>query len=77
LYLAAANEGPEMVAPVARLVDGLKAKERGWCFVRRDDLSHSTIYQQLSPQALQYLLPPAEAPPAEYGFKVQCTEVAE
>jgi predicted alpha/beta superfamily hydrolase len=77
LYLAAADEGPEMVAPVRRLVDGLKAKERGWCFVRRDDLSHSTIYQQLSPQALQYLLPPAEAPPPEYGFKVQCTEKVE
>ena len=77
LYLAAADEGPEMVAPVKQVVDGLKAKEKGWCFVRRDDLTHSTIYQQLSPQALQYLLPPAEAPPPEYGFKVQCTERAE
>jgi hypothetical protein len=34
---------------------------------------HSTIYQQLTPQALQYLLPPAEAPPPEYGFEVRCT----
>jgi hypothetical protein len=66
-----------MVAPVARVVDGLKTREKGWCFVRRDDLTHSTIYQQLSPQALQYLLPPAEAPAPEYGFKVQCMEVAE
>lgn len=76
LYLAAADEGPEMVAPVKRVVDGLKATEKGWCFVRRDDLTHSTIYQQLSPQALQFLLPPAEPPPPEYGFKVQCTEQA-
>ena len=43
------------------------------CYNHRADLSHSTIYQQLTPQALQFLLPPASPPPAEYGFKVQCS----
>jgi predicted alpha/beta superfamily hydrolase len=73
LYFAAANEGAEMRATDDRVVDALKAKEANWCFNLRDDLVHSTIYQQLTPQALQYLLPPAEAPPPEYGFEVRCT----
>jgi predicted alpha/beta superfamily hydrolase len=73
LYFAAANEGEDMRAADDRVVDALKAKEKDWCFNLRDDLVHSTIYQQLTPQALQYLLPPAEAPPPEYGFEVRCT----
>jgi predicted alpha/beta superfamily hydrolase len=77
LYFAAANEGPEMRAADDRVVDALKAQETNWCFILRDDLTHSTIFQQLSPQALQYLLPPTEAPPPEFGFKVQCTDAAE
>ena len=74
LYFAAANEGPEMQAADQRVVSALKAKARGWCFIARDDLVHSTIYQQLTPQALQFLLPPAEAPPPEFGFEVQCSQ---
>ena len=38
------------------------------CFTSRADLTHATIYQQLAPQAVQYLLPPAEPPPPAYGF---------
>ena len=74
LYFAAANEGPEMRAANDRVVAILKARERDWCFNEREDLAHSTIYQQLTPQALQFLLPPSEAPPPDYGFEVTCSQ---
>jgi predicted alpha/beta superfamily hydrolase len=74
LYFAVADEGAEMRAADDRVAAALKAKARGWCFNVRNDLAHSTIYQQLTPQALQFLLPPAEAPPPEFGFEVQCSQ---
>jgi predicted alpha/beta superfamily hydrolase len=73
LYFAVANEGDDMRAADDRVVAALKRQAHNWCFVARDDLTHSTIYQQLSPQALQFLLPPAETPPPEFGFEVRCT----
>lgn len=74
LYFAIANEGEEMRGADDRVVAALKAKERDWCFNPRDDLGHSTIYQQLPPQALQFLLPPEEAPPPDFGFEVTCSK---
>jgi predicted alpha/beta superfamily hydrolase len=74
LYFAAANEGADMRSADDRVVGALKAKETNWCFNLRDDLVHSTIYQQLTPQALQFLLPPDEAPPPDYGFEVTCSQ---
>jgi hypothetical protein len=68
-----ANESDDMRAADDRVVAALKRQAHNWCFVARDDLTHSTIYQQLSPQALQFLLPPAETPPPEFGFEVRCT----
>jgi predicted alpha/beta superfamily hydrolase len=73
LYFAVANEGDDMRAADDRVFAALKSQAHNWCFVARDDLTHSTIYQQLSPQALQFLLPPAETPPQEFGFEVRCT----
>lgn len=73
LYFAVANEGAAMRAADGRVVDALKTSAGGWCFAERNDLAHSTIYQQVTPQALQFLLPPAEAPPPEFGFEVQCS----
>jgi predicted alpha/beta superfamily hydrolase len=73
LYFAVANEGDDMRAADDRVVAALKRQAHNWCFVARDDLTHSTIYQQLSPQTLQFLLPPAETPPPEFGFEVRCT----
>lgn len=74
LYFAVANEGADMRAADDRVVRALQAKAHDWCFNPRDDLAHSTIYQQLTPQALQFLLPPAETPPPEFGFEVQCSQ---
>jgi predicted alpha/beta superfamily hydrolase len=73
LYFAVANEGDDMRAADDRVFAALKSQAHNWCFVARDDLTHSTIYQQLSPQALQFLLPPAETPSPEFGFEVRCT----
>jgi predicted alpha/beta superfamily hydrolase len=74
LYLAAGNEGGEMRSGIDRFVGALRSKAAAWCFAARPDLTHATIYQQLAPQALQYLLPPADAPPSEFGFEVKCSQ---
>jgi predicted alpha/beta superfamily hydrolase len=72
LYLAVANEGSTMQAAVDRLVGGLTASARSWCYAPRADLTHATIYHNVSPSALAYLLPPVEAADPEYGFAVTC-----
>jgi predicted alpha/beta superfamily hydrolase len=75
LYLAMAKEQAEQPAAMGRIVSRLEAGAAGsWYLVDRPDLTHATIYQQLTPQALQYLLPPAEAAPAEFGFEVKCSK---
>ena len=73
VYIAAANEGADMETGIDRFVSALAKTGAPRCYNLRTDLSHSTIYQQLAPQALQFLLPPATPPPAEYGFEVQCS----
>ncbi len=73
IYLAMAKEQVDEPAGINRVTSGLRAKAKDWCLAARPDLVHATIYQQLTPQALQFLLPPAEAPPPEFGFEVQCS----
>lgn len=74
LYLAMAKEQAEEPAAMGRIVTKLEAGAPGkWCLAERPDLTHATIYQQLTPQALQFLLPPAEPAPAEFGFEVKCS----
>lgn len=73
LFIAIAKEQSEEPAAVTRVVAAVRAEGGRLCFNPRSDLTHATIYQQLSPQALQFLLPPAEAPPAEFGFEVTCS----
>lgn len=72
LMLAIAKEQLEDSAASARLVSSLRKIGLPYCHIRRPDLTHATIYQQLTPQALQYLLPPLKSPPSEYGFIVGC-----
>ncbi len=76
IYIAAAKEQIETPAAMKRVVAVLKSGSSSWCVASRPDLLHATIYQQLTPQAVQFLFPPAEAPPVEYGFVVKCTEGA-
>jgi predicted alpha/beta superfamily hydrolase len=73
LYLAMAKEQAAEPASMNRLLARLRAVGVPLCFAARTDLTHATIYQQLEPQALQYVLPAKEAPPPEFGFEVQCS----
>lgn len=74
LYVAIAKEQAETPAAVNRVTDAIKGKAAQWCLALRPDLLHSTIYQQLTPQALQFLLPPPKPSAAEFGFNVQCSQ---
>lgn len=73
LYLAIAKEQSEEPAAANRVIDRVRAAGGRLCFNPRPDLTHATIYQQVSPQALQFLLPPAEPAPPEFGFEVSCS----
>ena len=72
IFLAFAKEQSEEPAAMTRLVAGLKAKSLPFCLAPRPRLTHATIYQQETPEALQYLLPPAEPAPPEFGFTLAC-----
>lgn len=72
VYLAMAGEQAETPAAMARVVQAIGSASPRLCATKRTDLRHSTIYQQLTPQALQFVLPPKEAPAPEFGFPVQC-----
>jgi len=74
LYLAIAKEQSEEPGAAARVTAAVRAAGPRFCFNPRPDLTHATIYQQVSPQALQFLLPPAEPAPAEFGFEVTCSQ---
>ena len=74
LMLAVAREQLEDAAAGKRLVAVLRERQLSYCVLARPDLTHGTIYQQLTPQAVQYLLPPAEPPPSEYGFNLPCSK---
>jgi predicted alpha/beta superfamily hydrolase len=73
IYIAEAKEQGETPAVMNRVIAALKSGPSRWCMASRQDLLHTTIYQQLAPQAVQFLLPPDEKPPVEYGFVVNCT----
>jgi predicted alpha/beta superfamily hydrolase len=72
VYLATAEEGPEMRPPVDRLRAAL-AGPPGLCYVPRTDLTHATIYHSVSPQAIQYLFPPQTPPDPQMGFTIACS----
>lgn len=73
LFVAMAREQSEEPAAMQRVASRAALAGPRFCLVKRPDLTHATIYQQLSPQAVQFLLPPAEPPAPEFGFEVQCS----
>jgi predicted alpha/beta superfamily hydrolase len=73
LYLAIARETSEEPAAVNRVIAALPPGVQALCFYKRPDLTHATIYQQVAPQMLQFLLPAAEPAPPEFGFEVSCS----
>lgn len=74
MFFAIAKEQSEDPAAGKRLVSALRTKGLAFCVAARPDLTHATIYQQVGPQAVQFLLPPAETPPTEYSFNVDCSD---
>ena len=74
LYLAIAKEHAGTPAPLQRVAGAVEEAGSPMCLAWRPDLLHSTIYQQLMPQALQFLLPPAKQPPPQSGFNVHCSQ---
>lgn len=73
LYLAVGNEGPEVERADGRIVATLGRRVQRWCYAQHPDLVHSTIYHAVSPELLQFVLPPAQAPSPEFGFEVRCS----
>ena len=71
IYLTYSNEGPMTAA--ATMMVATAAAERG-CLVPRPDLTHATTYQQVMPQALQYLFPTGAEFDEEMGFTITCKE---
>jgi predicted alpha/beta superfamily hydrolase len=74
IYLAEAKEQIETPAALNRVLAALKGRTSSWCVASRPDLGHATVYQQVSPEALQFLLPPPQPPPPEFGFLVKCSQ---
>jgi predicted alpha/beta superfamily hydrolase len=72
LYIAIAAEQAAEPAAANRLLGALRSRGLKVCEQWRTGLTHATIYQQVTPVALQEMLPPTSAPPPEYGFKVDC-----
>lgn len=72
LYLAVGNEGEEMQAAAERVVAALRPSAR-LCYVPHPDLTHSTIYHAVSPEALQFLFPGDTKPDPQSGFEVPCS----
>jgi predicted alpha/beta superfamily hydrolase len=73
LYLAVGNEGVEVARADGRIASALSGKVARWCYAEHPDLTHSTIYHSVSPELLQFVLPPAQSPPPEFGFEVRCS----
>jgi predicted alpha/beta superfamily hydrolase len=74
LFLAIAKEQTEQPAGYQRTMAALRSKETSFCLTLRPEQTHATIYQHTSPEAVQFLMPPAEAPDAQFGFSIRCTE---
>jgi predicted alpha/beta superfamily hydrolase len=71
LFLAVAKEQSEEPAAYQRTISALRGRQMTFCLALRPEQTHATIYQQTSPEVVQYLIPPAEAPSV---FRVNCVE---
>lgn len=71
LFLAIAIEQSEEPAAFQRTVSALKSKKLTVCLAIRPEHTHATIYQQTSPEVIQYLMPPLKEPT---NFPINCTE---
>jgi predicted alpha/beta superfamily hydrolase len=74
LYLAVGNEGAEIRRADGRIVSAIAGKVSRWCYAERPELVHSTLYHAVSPELLQFVLPPAQSPDPAFGFEVRCSK---
>lgn len=74
LLIATAKEQLDTPAAYRRLVAALHGARLSPCLVPRPDQTHATVYQQVVPMVLQYLVPSAQAAPAAYGFALTCSD---
>ena len=73
LYLAVGSEGAEVHRADGRVVAAVDGRVQRWCYAEHPELVHSTIYHAVSPELLQFVLSPAQAPSPEFGFEVRCS----
>lgn len=71
LLLASENEGEELAAVTQRFVVAMPPS-RTTCHAPQP-YNHANIYHAVTPMALQFLFPPAEAPDPKFGFEVPCS----
>jgi predicted alpha/beta superfamily hydrolase len=74
LLLAVAKEQSKQPAAYQRTLAGLRDKAMTFCLSLRPDQTHATLYQQITPEAVQYLMPTATAPSVESGLGLNCHE---
>lgn len=72
LLIAAAKEQLNEPEAYSRFLTAIMHAGVELCLLPRPDQTHATIYQQLAPSVLQFLLPPKNSSPPEYEFTVGC-----
>ncbi len=71
ILIATENEGADHAAIGARFLVVVQHVD-GVC-IAPQTYNHANIYHAVSPMALQFLFPPAQAPEPQFGFEVSCS----
>lgn len=71
LFLAVAKEQSEEPAAYQRTISALQSKGVSFCLALRPENTHATIYQQTSPEVIQYLMPPVQE---SKDFRINCAD---
>jgi predicted alpha/beta superfamily hydrolase len=72
MLIATENEGQELADIAARFMANLPTD--GTVCHAPQSFNHANIYHSVSPMALQFLFPPAQAPEPSFGFEVPCSK---
>jgi hypothetical protein len=72
LLVAAAKEQLADSESYNTLLSSIRSAGGSPCVIPRPDQTHATVYQQVTPPVLQYLLPTKDAVSDEFGFVVTC-----
>lgn len=72
ILIASENEGGQLGAIAKRFIAVLP-KDGSACHAPQP-YNHANIYHAITPMALQFLFPPAQAPQTSFGFEVPCSK---